>query len=89
MTCVLHFAFPCSEFLPCSVSLLISASRAKLLLYASLHNAVASHKSTLSERDKMLTEARESLVKEGGAVVGGGGSAAASALRSESSAPGE
>ncbi|KAH9914138.1 uncharacterized protein B0H18DRAFT_141612 [Fomitopsis serialis] len=54
---------------------------AKLSLYASLHSAVASHKSTLGEREKALVEARESLVREGGAVVGGG--AVASAMQAE------
>jgi len=55
--------------------------KAKLSLYASLHSAVASHKPTLGEQEKALTEARESLVREGGAVVGGG--AIASAMQAE------
>ncbi|OCH87588.1 hypothetical protein OBBRIDRAFT_827616 [Obba rivulosa] len=44
----------------------------KLTLYASLHSTVATHRGILSERDKMLKEAREGLVREGGNVVGGG-----------------
>ena len=56
---------------------------AKLSLYASLHNTIASHKSALGERERLLSEARESLVREGGAVVGGGGGAVAAALHAE------
>lgn len=43
----------------------------KLSLYASLQNRMSEHRSVLSEREKALNEARESLVREGGAVVGG------------------
>ncbi|KAI0799984.1 hypothetical protein C8Q74DRAFT_383428 [Fomes fomentarius] len=43
----------------------------KLSLYASLQNRISEHRSVLSEREKALNEARESLVREGGAVVGG------------------
>ncbi|PCH37595.1 hypothetical protein WOLCODRAFT_167619 [Wolfiporia cocos MD-104 SS10] len=42
----------------------------KLSLYASLHCAVAAHRTTLSEREQTLSDARESLLREGGAVVG-------------------
>ena len=45
---------------------------AKLTLYASLHSTVKAHHTVLSEREKTLSDARESLVREGGAVVGGG-----------------
>lgn len=45
--------------------------RTKLSLFASLHNTISEHRTVLAERDKTLTEAREGLVREGGAVVGG------------------
>ncbi|KAI0824479.1 hypothetical protein BC628DRAFT_1377831 [Trametes gibbosa] len=44
----------------------------KLALYAALHKHIAEHKTVLSEREQALREARESLVREGGAVVGSG-----------------
>ncbi len=43
---------------------------AKLTLYASIQNTISQHKELLSTREKALDEARESLVREGGAVVG-------------------
>ncbi|KAI0687797.1 hypothetical protein C8T65DRAFT_529433, partial [Cerioporus squamosus] len=43
----------------------------KLALYASLHNSITEHRAVLSEREKTLNEARESLVRESAAVVGG------------------
>ncbi|KAI0364381.1 hypothetical protein BV20DRAFT_917313, partial [Pilatotrama ljubarskyi] len=43
----------------------------KLTLYASLHTSIAEHKEVLMGREQTLGEARESLVREGGAVVGG------------------
>ncbi|KAH9847983.1 hypothetical protein C2E23DRAFT_889440 [Lenzites betulinus] len=43
----------------------------KLALYAALHKNIAEHKNVLSEREQALKEARESLVREGGAVVSG------------------
>ncbi|KZT01593.1 uncharacterized protein LAESUDRAFT_815771 [Laetiporus sulphureus 93-53] len=43
----------------------------KLILYASLHSAVADHRAILSEREQTLKGARESLVRESGNVVGG------------------
>ncbi|KAH9889570.1 hypothetical protein C8Q73DRAFT_793767 [Cubamyces lactineus] len=42
----------------------------KLALYASMQTNIDEHKQVLSEREKTLKEARESLVREGGAVVG-------------------
>ncbi|RDX42289.1 hypothetical protein OH76DRAFT_135455 [Lentinus brumalis] len=43
----------------------------KLSLYASLHTAIAGHRAVLTERDKTLSDARESLAREAAAVVGG------------------
>ncbi|PIL29389.1 hypothetical protein GSI_09441 [Ganoderma sinense ZZ0214-1] len=43
---------------------------AKLSLYASIQNTISQHKGLLSTREKALVEARECLVREGGAVVG-------------------
>ncbi|KAL6306843.1 hypothetical protein BKA93DRAFT_771087 [Sparassis latifolia] len=45
----------------------------KLALYASLQSTVSAHRDVLSEREKVLKEARESLVREGGNVVSGKG----------------
>ncbi|KAI0633929.1 hypothetical protein C8Q77DRAFT_1108513 [Trametes polyzona] len=42
----------------------------KLALYATLHTSIAEHKKVLSEQEQALKDARESLVREGGAVVG-------------------
>ncbi|KAI0323380.1 hypothetical protein GY45DRAFT_1376360 [Cubamyces sp. BRFM 1775] len=42
----------------------------KLALYASMQTNIDEHKQVLSERERTLKEARESLVREGGAVVG-------------------
>ena len=46
------------------------SSSTKLALYASMQTNIDEHKQVLSEREKTLKEARESLVREGGAVVG-------------------
>ncbi|KAI0759397.1 hypothetical protein BD413DRAFT_607566 [Trametes elegans] len=47
---------------------------AKLALYATMETTISDHKAVLAEREKTLKEARESLVREGGAVVGGAAS---------------
>ncbi|KAI0665813.1 hypothetical protein C8Q78DRAFT_1063279, partial [Trametes maxima] len=44
---------------------------AKIALYATLHNKIADHKVVLADRQQSLKDARENLVREGGAVVGG------------------
>ncbi|KZT29780.1 hypothetical protein NEOLEDRAFT_475498 [Neolentinus lepideus HHB14362 ss-1] len=46
--------------------------KAKMSLYASLHSRVADHKGTLANRDKVLKDIRESLVKHSGNVLGSG-----------------
>ncbi|KAI0640488.1 hypothetical protein C8Q79DRAFT_996420 [Trametes meyenii] len=43
---------------------------AKITLYATLHTKIAEHKIVLADRQQALNDARESLVREGGAVVG-------------------
>ncbi|CCM05377.1 uncharacterized protein FIBRA_07593 [Fibroporia radiculosa] len=42
---------------------------AKLVLYANLHSVVAAQRSALSERERVLVDARDGLVREGGNVV--------------------
>ena len=43
---------------------------AKLSLYASLHTTISEHRTVLAGREKTLNEAKDSLLREGGAVVG-------------------
>ena len=50
--------------------LIVAARSTKLALYTSLQNSILKHKDLLSDREKVLEEAREGLVREGGAVVG-------------------
>lgn len=55
--------------LPYHVALL-TVSSTKIGLYTTLHAHVTNHRAVLSEREKMLKEAQESLVRSGGSVVG-------------------
>ena len=50
--------------------MIVAARSTKLALYTSLQNSILKHKDLLSDREKVLEEAREGLVREGGAVVG-------------------
>ncbi|TFK45819.1 hypothetical protein OE88DRAFT_1668670 [Heliocybe sulcata] len=44
----------------------------KMSLYASLHSRVEEHKGTLGNRDKILQDVRERLVRQSGNVLGSG-----------------
>ncbi|KAI0644160.1 hypothetical protein C8Q79DRAFT_974524 [Trametes meyenii] len=49
---------------------MVGLRRAKVTLYATLHTKIAEHKIVLADRQQVLNDAWESLVREGGAVVG-------------------
>lgn len=55
-----------------TLTILTIPNRSKLTLHASLHEKVAQHKVVLGERDAMLKNMREKLVKDSGLVLGGG-----------------
>lgn len=55
----------------CALTRLLTISSTKVKLYASLDKTLADHGAVLEERDKVLAEARASLVADGANVLGG------------------
>ena len=49
---------------------LLTVSSAKIALYTTLHAQVTNHRAVLCDREKMLKEAQENLVRSGGDVIG-------------------